>query len=83
MGLGMDYERQPGCRFEDREDFKEARYQFRIARDMLERFEEVAARVEPPYDPRALTGGTPDPPVRDCSWWVDEVLQETRDSLTA
>lgn len=79
VGLGMDYERQPGCRFGDRDDFKEARFQFQIARDMLGRFEEVADGVELPFDPRALTESSPDPPVRDCSSWVDEVLTEVRE----
>lgn len=79
VGLGMDYERQPGCRFGDRDDFKEARFQFKIARDMLGRFEEVAGGVEPPFDPRALTESSPDPPVRDCSSWVDDVLTEVRE----
>lgn len=78
VGMGMDYERQPGCRFGDRDDFKEAVYQFQIPRGFLGRLEEVAGGVGPPFDSRALMGGRPDAPVRDCSSWVEEVLQELR-----
>lgn len=83
VGMGMDYERQPGCRFGDRDDFKEAVYQFQIPRSLLGRFEEVAGGVEPPFDSRALMGRPDaldalDVPVRNCSSWVEEVLREIR-----
>ena len=81
VGLGMDYDPHPGYRFGEIEGFKESVLQFQFPRAMLGRFEEIAADQPPPYDPRALTEVNPDPPVKNCSNWVSEVLGRVRDLI--
>jgi hypothetical protein len=49
-----------------------------MPRSWLPNFEQIARTRPPPYDPRALTEREPNPPVRDCTAWVAEVLAETR-----
>lgn len=78
VGLGMNYESQPGCRFGDIEGYKDSVLQFQIPRTTLDRFECIAANQSPPYDPRALTEMNPDPPVKNCSDWVDDVLNRAK-----
>lgn len=78
VGLGMNYESQPGCRFGNIEGYKDSVLQFQIPRTTLDRFECIAADQPPPYHPRALTEMDPDPPVKNCSDWVDDVLNRAK-----
>lgn len=78
VGLGMDYDSKPAHRFDKIPEYKGAAFLFRLPRAQLARFEEIARNCPPPHDPRALTEVKPDPPVRDCSSWIDEILAAAR-----
>lgn len=78
VGLGMDYESKPAYRFDKIPEYKDAAFLFRLPRAQLARFEDIARNCPPPHDQRALTEVKPDPPVRNCSNWIDEVLAAAR-----
>lgn len=78
VGLGMNYDPKPAHRFNTIKEYKGSTLLFQLPRALLARFEEIARKCPPPHDPRALTESKPDPPVRDCSDWVDEVLHGVR-----
>ncbi|KAJ9295274.1 hypothetical protein DTO271G3_6097 [Paecilomyces variotii] len=82
VGMGMAYERKPGYRFGAIDGYKDSTFQFQLPKLMLHRFEEIAAKHPPPYDPRVLTERKPDPPARNCANWVDDVLDEAKRELS-
>lgn len=81
VGLSMDHESQPGCALGDIEGFKDPILQFRIPRSMFGHFKHIAAGQPPPHAPRALMDAKPDPPVENCSHWVDDVLRGAKDMM--
>ncbi|BDD63616.1 hypothetical protein MPDQ_004266 [Monascus purpureus] len=81
VGMGMIYERRPGYRFGESRSYKDSALQFQIPKAKLDRFEDIAAKHPPPHDPRTLTEARPDPPARNCSNWVDDVLAEVKGEL--
>jgi hypothetical protein len=81
VGMGMSYEKRPGYRFSASRSYKGAVLQFQLSKANLERFEALAANHPPPHDPRTLTESSPNPPARNCSNWVDDVLADTKATL--
>ncbi|GAD97979.1 hypothetical protein PVAR5_6667 [Paecilomyces variotii No. 5] len=61
--------------------YKDSTFQYQIVKSKLDRFEEIAAKHPPPYDPRVLTEREPHPPARNCANWVDDVLDEVKREL--
>ncbi|KAI3054862.1 hypothetical protein CBS147353_11398 [Aspergillus niger] len=78
VGVGMDYDMRPGYRFGESKSYKSSTLQFQLPKTQLAHFEEITQKCPPPYDPRVLTESSPDPPVRNCSNWVDDVLTEAK-----
>lgn len=78
VGVGMDYESRPAYRFSASKSYKSSTLQFQLPKTQLARFEEILQEHPPPYDPRVLTEANPDPPARNCSNWVDDVLAEAK-----
>ncbi|KAL1867220.1 hypothetical protein Plec18167_008761 [Paecilomyces lecythidis] len=81
VGLGMTYERKPGHRFGAVDGYKDSTFLYQISKSKLDRFEEIAAKHPPPYDPRVLTEREPHPPARNCADWVDDVLDQVKREL--
>jgi hypothetical protein len=81
VGMGMDYEDRPGYNFGDTRSYRGSTFLFQMPKRYLQNFESIANNRPPPYDPHALTESNPNPPVRDCSAWVNEVIEETRTFL--
>lgn len=81
VGVGMEYDPRPGYHFSKTKSFKDQVLQFQLPKSKLKQFEEIAARHQPPHDPRALLERNPDPPVRDCSNWVEDVLSDVKTTL--
>jgi hypothetical protein len=82
VGIGMTYEKRPGYRFTMTKSYKSSTLQFQLSKTHLDHFEVIAEKHPPPHDPRTLTEASPNPPARDCSNWVDDVLAETMVTLT-
>lgn len=82
VGTGMTYEKRPGYRFSGSKSYKSSALQFQLPKTQLDRFESIAAKHPPPHDPRTLTEANPNPPARNCSDWVADVLAESKSSLT-
>ncbi|BCR83762.1 uncharacterized protein ACHE_11164A [Aspergillus chevalieri] len=78
VGLGMDYDSKPAYRFDKISEYKGAAFLFRLPRAQLARFEDIARSCPPPHDVRALMEANPNPPVRNCVNWIDEVLAGAR-----
>ncbi|KAL3420400.1 hypothetical protein PVAG01_08899 [Phlyctema vagabunda] len=78
VGMGMDYEVKPGYFFGGTRSYKGSTLIFQMPSALLADFERIARARPPPHDPRALMEAHPDPPVRNCSHWVEEVLSDTR-----
>ncbi|KAL3481746.1 hypothetical protein BJX99DRAFT_253272 [Aspergillus californicus] len=75
---GMTYASKPGYRFASTKSYKSSTLQFRLPRAQLARFEQIASSEPAPHDVRATMEANPDPPVRNCSDWVDDVLAGAR-----
>ncbi|OJD15261.1 hypothetical protein AJ78_04483 [Emergomyces pasteurianus Ep9510] len=82
VGMGMTYEKLPGYRFSASKSYKNSILQFQLPKTQLDRFESIAQKHPPPHDPRTLTEANPNPPVRNCSNWVHDVLAEARPATT-
>ena len=82
VGLGMSYECRKGYRFSASRSYKGSELQFQIAKSDLGRFEAIAENTTAPHDPRVLTERDPDPPAKDCSTWVEELLGAARAELS-
>ena len=78
VGMGMDYDPRPAYRFTASKSYKGSTLQFQLPKVQLARFEELAAKHPPPHDPRVLLEANPNPPARNCSNWIDDVLAEAR-----
>lgn len=78
VGLGMEYEQRGAFAFGADASYKASELVFIIDKAALPQWEAIARAVEVPHDERALTEREPDPPVRNCVHWVDEVLDEAR-----
>lgn len=83
VGVGMEYQRRPGYSFSKSKSYKDSTFQFKLPKTELSRFEEIAQQHKPPHDERALLERKPDPPVRNCSDWVNDVLAEAKEKLIA
>lgn len=81
LGLGMEYDPRPGYNFRGTKRYKTSSLQFQLPKEKLSEFEDIAAQIKVPHDPRVLTEKNPSPPPRNCSDWVDDVLKETRNKL--
>ncbi|KAE8351112.1 hypothetical protein BDV28DRAFT_159019 [Aspergillus coremiiformis] len=82
VGLGMEYEGRPGYSFAKTKSYKGSTFQFTFPKSELSRFEEIAQQHKPPHDERALMESNPDPPIQNCSDWVNDVLAEVNEKLT-
>ncbi|KAE8353232.1 hypothetical protein BDV28DRAFT_165110 [Aspergillus coremiiformis] len=78
VGVGMNYDAKPAYRFSASKSYKSSYLEFQLPKTQLARFEEILRKHPPPHDPRVLTEASPDPPARDCSNWVDDVLAEAK-----
>lgn len=81
VGMGMTYEKRPAYQFGASKSYKNSTLQFQVPKAKLDQFEEIAAANPPPHDPRTLTERQPNPPARNCSDWVDDVLADLRAKL--
>lgn len=77
--MGMDYNQRPAYRFTASKSYKSSALQFQLPRAQLARFEDIAAKHPPPHDSRVLLEANPNPPARNCSNWIDDVLAEAKE----
>jgi hypothetical protein len=78
VGIGTRFERRPGFDFAKSRSYIREDFVFQLPRAALDQFEAITVSLQPPHDPRVLYGDILDPPARDCSDWVDDVLYQAR-----
>lgn len=76
--VGMECDPRPAYRFSASKSYIGSTLQFQLPKAQLARFEDIARKHSPLYDPRVLTEANPKPPARNCSDWIDDVLAEAK-----
>jgi hypothetical protein len=74
----MECDPRPAYRFSASKSYIGSTLQFQLPKAQLARFEDIARKHSPLYDPRVLTEANPKPPARNCSDWIDDVLAEAK-----